>query len=223
MTVVRLHRDEVNAAQHAFSMRATVPGTARFLAGAGAPGFPGADAVDILRERQAVVRVAHPEVHAMIRAAIAHADVPVLGDGGQVGLVRHHARGSSGVSDGRTTELLRARLTADLAPVKSSPAEPRQPARGDEPAAVTGSVVPGGAGASSASRSTGSASPPIDGCSANSSACRTRWTSRFRRSWPWTRPPGRPSWPTMTGDVRPCRSGAANCVPYSTRWSLTPL
>ncbi|MEV1063008.1 AAA domain-containing protein [Streptomyces sp. NPDC050263] len=145
VTVARLHRDEVNAAQHAFSMRATVPGTARFLGGAGAPGFPGADAVDILREGHAVVRVAHPEVHAMIRAAIAHADVPVLGDDGQVGLARHHAPGSSGVSDGRTTELLRARPTADRAPVKSLPAVLRQPTRGDEPTPVTGSAVPGGA------------------------------------------------------------------------------
>ncbi|MFM9550716.1 AAA domain-containing protein [Streptomyces caniscabiei] len=148
VTVARLHRDEVNAAQHAFSMRATVPGTARFLGGAGAPGFPGADAVDILREGHAVVRVAHPEVQAMIRAAIAHADVPVLGDDGQVGVARHHAPGSSGASDGRTTELLRARPAADRAPVKSLPAVPWQPTRGDEPAAVTGSAVPGGAGSS---------------------------------------------------------------------------
>ncbi|WP_405526902.1 AAA domain-containing protein [Streptomyces canus] len=148
VTVARLHRDEVNAAQHAFSMRATVPGTARFLGGTGAPGFPGADAVDILREGHAVVRVAHPEVQAMIRAAIAHADVPVLGDDGQVGLARHHAPGSSGVSDGRTTELLRARPAVDRASVKSLPAVPRQPTRGDEPTPVTGSAVPVGASSS---------------------------------------------------------------------------
>ncbi|KUN23972.1 hypothetical protein AQJ23_20435 [Streptomyces antibioticus] len=145
MTVARLHREEVNAAQHAFSMRATVPGAARFLRGAGAPGFPGTDAVDILREGLAVVRVAHSEVQAMIRAAIAHADVPVLGDDGQVGLARHHASGSSGASDGRTTELLRARPAADRAPVKNLPTVPRQPARIDEPASVAGPAVPGGA------------------------------------------------------------------------------
>ncbi|WP_406224686.1 AAA domain-containing protein [Streptomyces anulatus] len=148
VTVARLHRDEVNAAQHAFSMRATVPETARFLGGAGVPGFPGADAVDILREGHAVVRVAHPEVHAMIRAAIAHADVPVLGDDGQVGLARYHAPGSSGASDGRTTELLRARAVADPAPVKSLPAVPRRPTHGDGPAPVTGIAVLGGAGES---------------------------------------------------------------------------
>ena len=84
----------------------------------------------------------------MIRAAIAHADVPVLGDDGQVGLARHHAPGSSGASDGRTTELLCARPTADRAPVKSLPAVPRQPTHGDEPTPVTGSAVPGGAGSS---------------------------------------------------------------------------
>ncbi|CCK28469.1 hypothetical protein BN159_4090 [Streptomyces davaonensis JCM 4913] len=128
VTVARLHRDEVNAAQHAFSMRATLPKAARFLAGAGAPGFPEVDAVDILREGHAVVRVAHAEVQAMIRAAIAHVDVPVLGDSGRVGLARHHAPGSSGAADGRTTELLRARPAAEAAaPARSLPAVPAQP------------------------------------------------------------------------------------------------
>lgn len=84
----------------------------------------------------------------MIRAAIAHADVPVLGDDGQVGLARYHAPGSSGASDGRTTELLRARAVADPAPVKSLPAVPRRPTHGDGPAPVTGIAVLGGAGES---------------------------------------------------------------------------
>ncbi|MFF0056151.1 hypothetical protein ACFYRI_17375 [Streptomyces microflavus] len=41
VTVARLHRDEVNAAQHGFSTRATVPGTARFLGGSGCAGLSG--------------------------------------------------------------------------------------------------------------------------------------------------------------------------------------
>lgn len=113
VSVARLHRDEVNAAQHAFSMRGTVPGAARFLGGAGVANFPGADAVDVLRDGRAVVRLAHAEVQAMIRAAIARAEVPVLGDDGQVGLARHHAPGSPGAPEGRTTELLRVQRVTD--------------------------------------------------------------------------------------------------------------
>ncbi|MFE3496126.1 AAA domain-containing protein [Streptomyces sp. NPDC059175] len=154
VTAARLHRDEVNAAQHAFSMRATVPGSARFLAGAGAPGFPGSDAVDILRDGDAVVRVAHPEVKAMIRAAIARADVPVRGDAGQVGLARHHTPGSFGASDGCTTELLRVEPASDRVPRKNLPSVPRQPARAVEPVAVTGFAAP--------SRSGNSLRLPID-------------------------------------------------------------
>ncbi|MFE3657308.1 AAA domain-containing protein [Streptomyces sp. NPDC059165] len=154
VTAAQLHRDEVNAAQHAFSMRATVPGTARFLAGAGAPGFPGSDAVDILRDGDAVVRVAHPEVQAMIRAAIARADVPVRGDAGQVGLARHHTPGSFGASDGCTTELLRVEPASDRVPRKNLPSVPRQPARAVEPVAVTGFAAP--------SRSGNSLRLPID-------------------------------------------------------------
>ncbi|WP_405887747.1 AAA domain-containing protein [Streptomyces sp. NBC_01136] len=117
VSVARLHRDEVNAAQHAFSMRATVPGAARFLGGAGVPHFPGADAVDVLRDGRAVVRVAHAEVQAMIRAAIARVEVPVLADDGQVGLARHHAPGSPDAADGRSAELLRVRRVTDRKPV----------------------------------------------------------------------------------------------------------
>ncbi|WP_435212160.1 AAA domain-containing protein [Streptomyces sp. bgisy034] len=132
--VANLHRDEVNAAQHAFSMGRTVAGAARFYGGVGAPGFPGADAVDILRAGQVVVRVAHAEVQAMIRAAIAHADAPVLGDDGQVGVARYHAPGSAGAPDGRTTELLRVRRTTGRTGAKTTlPAVPRQPTPTTEP------------------------------------------------------------------------------------------
>ncbi|MFF3464968.1 AAA domain-containing protein [Streptomyces sp. NPDC002619] len=136
VSVVRLHRDEVNAAQHAFSMRGTVGGVARFLGGAGAPGFPGVDAVEVLREGRAVVRLAHAEVQAMIRAAIARIDVPVLGDAGQVGVARHHGPGTPGAADGRTTELLRAHTVSEPAPARTAPAIPRQPVRTVEPAPV---------------------------------------------------------------------------------------
>ncbi|MFF5185116.1 AAA domain-containing protein [Streptomyces sp. NPDC000345] len=135
-SVARLHRDEVNSAQHAFSMGRSVKSTARFLAGVGVPGFPGADAVEVLRAGRAVVRVAHAEIQAMIRAVIAHADVPVLGPAGQTGLARYHAPGSAGVTDGRTTELLRVRPAAPRPAAGTLPAVPRQPARAAEPAPV---------------------------------------------------------------------------------------
>ncbi|MEU1405687.1 AAA domain-containing protein [Streptomyces sp. NPDC005728] len=135
VSVARLHRDEVNAAQHAFSLRSTVAGSARFLSAAGVPGFPGADVVDVLRGGRPVARVAHPEVQAMIRAAIARVDVPVLGDDGQVGLARYHAPGSAEAVDGRTTELLRAHRrptgpgTGDRRPAGSGSAAPQLAAR----------------------------------------------------------------------------------------------
>ncbi|MFF4654718.1 AAA domain-containing protein [Streptomyces sp. NPDC001381] len=135
-SVARLHRDEVNAAQHAFSMGRSVKSTARFLAGVGVPGFPGADAVEVLRAGRAVVRVAHAEIQALIRAVIAHADVPVLGPAGQTGLARYHAPGSAGGTDGRTTELLRVRPAAPRPAAGTLPAVPRQPARAAEPAPV---------------------------------------------------------------------------------------
>ncbi|MCX4987713.1 AAA domain-containing protein [Streptomyces sp. NBC_00568] len=124
-----LHRDEVNAAQHAFSLRRTVPfrqgeraaGSARFLPQAGAPGHPGADAVEIVRDGKPVLRLGHDEVHAMIRSAIGRVDVPVLVDGRQWALVRHHASYSdAALKHGCTTELLRPkaspRVTAEAGP-----------------------------------------------------------------------------------------------------------
>ncbi|MGW2747865.1 AAA domain-containing protein [Streptomyces sp. NPDC001450] len=153
VSIARLHRDEVNAAQHAFSLRATVAGSARFLSDTGVPGFPGADAVEVLRGGRPVARMAHPEVQAMIRAAIARVDVPVLGDDGQVGVARYHAPGTPEAAHGRTTELLRVDrrptgggTAADRQPVARNapsrtaaqhtlPALPRQPVRTTEPAA----------------------------------------------------------------------------------------
>ncbi|MFE2097319.1 AAA domain-containing protein, partial [Streptomyces sp. NPDC059468] len=154
VSVARLDRDEVNSAQHAFSLRTTVAGAARFLSDAGVPGFPGADAVEVLRGGRPVARVAHAEVQAMIRAAIARVDVPVLGDDGQVGVARYHAPGTPEAAHGRTTELLRVdrRPTgagaADRQPVARNapsrtaardtlPALPRQPVRTTETTAVT--------------------------------------------------------------------------------------
>lgn len=87
--------------------------------------------------------------------------VPVLGDDGQVGLARHHAPRSSGASDGRTTELLRARAVADPAPVKSLPAVPRKPTHGDEPVPVTGIAVLGGAGKKMARASSTRLTPAV--------------------------------------------------------------
>ncbi|MFH8768699.1 AAA domain-containing protein [Streptomyces sp. NPDC017958] len=159
VSVARLDRDEVNSAQHAFSLRATVTGAARFLSDAGVPGFPGADAVDVLRGGRPVARVAHAEVQAMIRAAIARVDVPVLGDDGQVGVARYHAPGTPEAAHGRTTELLRVdrRPTgagaADRQPVARNapgrtaakhtlPALPRQPVRTAETAVVTRAAPP---------------------------------------------------------------------------------
>ncbi|MET7858212.1 AAA domain-containing protein [Streptomyces sp. NPDC005318] len=117
-----LHRDEVNAAQHAFSLRRTVPfgkgeratGSARFLPEAGAPGQPGADAVEIVREGRPVLRLGHDEVQAMIRSAIGRVDVPVLVDGRQCALVRHHAPYSdAALKHGCTTELLRPKTSPE--------------------------------------------------------------------------------------------------------------
>ncbi|WP_189708972.1 AAA domain-containing protein [Streptomyces phaeofaciens] len=141
VSVVRLHRDEVNAAQHAFSMGRSVKSTARFLAGVGVPGFPGADVVEVARGGRAVVRVAHAEIQAMIRAAIAHADVPVLGHTGQTGLARYHAPGSAGASDGRTTELLRVRRATDRTADGPLPGVPRQPVRTTAPAPAPAPTV----------------------------------------------------------------------------------
>ncbi|WP_235452315.1 AAA domain-containing protein [Streptomyces olivochromogenes] len=151
VSVTRLHRDEVNAAQHAFSMRGTVPGRARFLKGAGVPGFPGVDAVDVLREGRVVVRVGHAEVQAMIRSAIGRVDVPVLGDDGQVGLARHHTPVSSG-PDGLTTELLRLQTVTDRIPLKTLPALPKQPVRTSEPVATGATGTPRPSGPASAAR-----------------------------------------------------------------------
>nr|WP_238431495.1 AAA domain-containing protein [Streptomyces cavernae] len=155
VSVTYLHRDEVNAAQHAFSMRGSVPGAARFLSGAGAPGFPGADVVDVLRAGQAVVRVAHAEVQAMIRAAIGRVDVPVLGDGGQVGLARYHASGSSDAPDGRTTELLRAQKVTDQTLEKVPSPRQGEPVRGAR------AVAPSTSSASAGSVRLGGVSSPV--------------------------------------------------------------
>nr|WP_257033454.1 AAA domain-containing protein [Streptomyces sp. Ag109_G2-15] len=153
VSVARLHRDEVNAAQHAFSLRSAVAGSARFLSAAGVPGFPGVDAVEVLRGGRPVARLAHAEVQAMIRAAIARVDVPVLGDDGQVGVARYHAPGSPEAAQGRTTELLRVdrrptgagaadrqqpvarNATGRTAAQPTLPALPRQPVRTSETAA----------------------------------------------------------------------------------------
>ncbi|MFE1880100.1 AAA domain-containing protein, partial [Streptomyces diastatochromogenes] len=153
VSVARLHRDELNAAQHAFSLRSAVAGSARFLSAAGVPGFPGVDAVEVLRGGRPVARLAHAEVQAMIRAAIARVDVPVLGDDGQVGVARYHAPGSPEAAQGRTTELLRVdrrptgagaadrqqpvarRATGRTAAQPTLPALPRQPVRTSETAA----------------------------------------------------------------------------------------
>nr|WP_244202129.1 AAA domain-containing protein [Streptomyces diastatochromogenes] len=129
VSVARLHRDEVNAAQHAFSLRSTVAGSARFLSAAGVPGFPGVDAVEVLRGGRPVARLAHAEVQAMIRAAIARVDVPVLGDDGQVGVARYHAPGSPEAADGRTTELLRV----DRRPTGAGGADRQQPVARNAP------------------------------------------------------------------------------------------
>ncbi|WP_392839766.1 AAA domain-containing protein [Streptomyces sp. LN500] len=138
-----LHRDEVNAAQHAFSLRRTVPfgkgeratGSARFLPEAGAPGQPDADAVEIVREGRPVLRLGHDEVQAMIRSAIGRVDVPVLVDGRQCALVRHHAPYSdAALKHGCTTELLRPKTspeaTVEVGPKPTPQASSKATGRG---------------------------------------------------------------------------------------------
>ncbi|MFF7742972.1 AAA domain-containing protein [Streptomyces sp. NPDC007960] len=128
-SIAWLHRDEVNAAQHAFSLRRTVPfrkgeratGSARFLPEAGAPGHPGADAVEIVRDGRPMLRLAHDEVQAMIRSAIGRVDVPVLVDGRQCALVRHYSPHSdAALKHGCTTELLRPKTSPEVGPKPTS-------------------------------------------------------------------------------------------------------
>ncbi|MFC9397324.1 AAA domain-containing protein [Streptomyces sp. NPDC057027] len=126
-TVAWLHRAEVNAAQHAFSMRRSVPndedpeGSARFLPGAGPSG---ANLVEVVRSGEALVRVTHDEIQGVIRASMARTDVPVLSDDRQVALVRYHDRRSAeAVRHRSSTELLR-RPTHGPGPQAHAP-EPR--------------------------------------------------------------------------------------------------
>ncbi|MFF8377237.1 AAA domain-containing protein [Streptomyces sp. NPDC015661] len=126
-TVAWLRRGEVNAAQHAFSMRRTVPddedatGSARFLSKAGTAG---ADLVEVVRAGEPLVRLTQDEVQGVIRAAVAKTDVPVLAGDRQVALVRYHDRRSAeAVRHGSSTELLRrpAREPETRAPRAKSP------------------------------------------------------------------------------------------------------
>ncbi|MFE1292533.1 AAA domain-containing protein [Streptomyces sp. NPDC058751] len=137
-----LHRDEVNAAQYAFSLRRTVPlgtgeraaGSARFLAAAGALGRPDVDAVELVRDGKPVLRLGHDEVQAMFRSAIGRVDVPVLVDGRQWALVRYHAPSSrTALKHGCTTELLRSKAS----PGATAEARP-EPASGVSPKATGG-------------------------------------------------------------------------------------
>ncbi|MFE7547703.1 AAA domain-containing protein [Streptomyces gardneri] len=110
-TVAWLRRAEVNAAQHAFSMRRSVPndedpaGSARFLPGADPSGM---DLVEVVREGEGLVRVTHDEIQSVIRAGLAKTDVPVLKGEHQVALVRYHdLRSAEAMRHRSSTELLR--------------------------------------------------------------------------------------------------------------------
>ncbi|MFI8252973.1 AAA domain-containing protein [Streptomyces filamentosus] len=133
-TVAWLRRGEVNAAQHSFSMRRTVPNAeerrskARFLPGAGPSG---GDVVEVVREGEPLARLDHDEVQGLIRAGIAKTDVPVLRAGHQTALVRYHDRRTpEAASHGSSTELMR--------PV----AEPVPQGRAETPAPPVAPVAP---------------------------------------------------------------------------------
>ncbi|MFD3558243.1 hypothetical protein ACFWVU_01025 [Streptomyces sp. NPDC058686] len=65
-----------------------------------------------------MLRLGHDEVQAMIRSAIGRVDVPVLVDGRQCALVRHHSPNSdAALNHGCTTELLRPKTSPEVGPV----------------------------------------------------------------------------------------------------------
>ncbi|MFE5734119.1 AAA domain-containing protein [Streptomyces sp. NPDC056528] len=124
-TVAWLHRAEVNAAQHAFSMRRTVPnaedseGSARFLPGAGPRG---SDVVEVVRGGAPLIRVSHDEVQGVIRAGMARTDVPVLTEERQVALVRYHDwRSAEALQHRSFTELMRPSAAGRRTPSAAVP------------------------------------------------------------------------------------------------------
>ncbi|MFE1411847.1 AAA domain-containing protein [Streptomyces sp. NPDC058746] len=130
-TVARIERSEVNTAQHALSMRRSVPnveeptGKARFIA---ASGTEGEDMVELFRDRASLVHLTRDEVQAAVRASVARTDIPVLVDGRQTALIRYHG----GSRQGPPVELMRpagAQGKAAGSPVKAVPAQPRDTRR----------------------------------------------------------------------------------------------
>ncbi|MFZ3497570.1 AAA domain-containing protein [Streptomyces sp. 5.8] len=148
-TVAWLQRSEVNTAQHALSMRRTVPNTeeptgrARFL---GDTGPEGEDAVEVIRDRVSLIRLTRHEVQAAVRASIARTDIPVLVSGRQTAIIRYHnGRSAEGFRQGAPIELLRpAHSEAGPAErtMKTVPPQPRSTQRPAAQAAPAVSPVP---------------------------------------------------------------------------------
>ncbi|QUW83474.1 hypothetical protein SMIR_33535 [Streptomyces mirabilis] len=84
-----------------------------------------------MRDGRLVLRLGHDEVQAMIRSAIGRVDVPVLVDGRQCALVRHHSPNSdAALKHGCTTELLRPKTSPEATAEAGPKPTPKATGRG---------------------------------------------------------------------------------------------
>ncbi|MFF4346238.1 AAA domain-containing protein [Streptomyces sp. NPDC001530] len=129
-----IRRDEVNAAQHAFAIRAAVPfdeggfpaGRARHLRHAGIPGHAGADVVELKRGEKLVALLLQEEIQAMVRASIGRTDVPVFVGNTQTGLAQYFPPSSPEALKFRSTlRLLRTRTPGMTTARPQAPSHPR--------------------------------------------------------------------------------------------------
>ncbi|WP_405941690.1 AAA domain-containing protein [Streptomyces sp. NBC_00207] len=148
-TAAWLRRSDVNTAQHALSMRRSVPNTeepdgkARFI---GNPDPTGEDTVEVTRERKVLVSLTQHEVQAAVMASIARTDIPVLVGGRQTALIRYHdGRSAEGFRRGAAIELLRPTppdAEAGVSTVDAVPPQPRSTPHANGKAAPSVPVAP---------------------------------------------------------------------------------